>query len=382
MRIRAVLLVLCAAMWSSSASAQEKLKVSNAGLTRTISSTGGLLKTVGLEANGLQMLDGPSVEFMIDIEYNGENFTLVPSDFKIEGSDTVKRKREVELSILLNSHHEQLPISIWVNYFADAEAGFQQKSIRVRPCGKAPGAVLKCVVIDDFRLLEQFVPVSPVDLYAGKEGNAPEAEANDAQGGFRFDMPSEFAAIDPKSNKGIYFLVPSVSGREMFTVRRRLIMAERMSVPLEKGYLTAKATIGSVAGPPEAIHKQFREFLLGNYYTYLSRKQGFSAFKERFNSYFDVCQYVRAPGENEGFDAEGHIVDNKGFIMLFNPAGQPEKVLLPLSEPGLGLTGNLELSDWTEFGSPSAIGTAMPDSKIEIELLPASAKIIGINVGL
>ena len=380
MYIRVVLLGLCAAVWSSSASAEEKLIVRNAGLSRTVSTAGGLLKTTKLEANGLQMLDGPSVEFMIDIEYKGKNITLVPSDFDIISADTTKRNRELRLSIRLDSHYEGLPLLIYVNYFADARAGFQQKSIRVSPCRKAPGAVLKCVVIDDFRLKDQFVPVSPAPRSAGKGSDHPEADLADTHSNFRFDTPSDFAAIDPASNRGVYFFVASLSGREMFTTRRRLILSEQMHVPLEKGHETAKATIGSVAGPPQVIYKRFREFLLANYYTYLSRKKGFSAFKERFRSYFDVCQYIHAPGDNNSLDAEGHIIDNKGFIILFNPADQPQKLVLPLDEPGLQLKGDLSLSDWTDLDSPSDMQTANPEDAIEIELLPVSARIIGVNI--
>ena len=79
-------------------------------------------------------------------------------------------------------------------------------------------------------------------------------------------------------------------------------------------------------------------------------------------------------------DGEGHIVDNSGFVVLFNPSQESRKVLLPLDEPGLGLSGELRLSDWSELESGVDMGVAKPGDLVEVTLPPVSAKIIGINI--
>jgi hypothetical protein len=94
----------------------------------------------------------------------------------------------------------------------------------------------------------------------------------------------------------------------------------------------------------------------------------------------DTYQHVLGYPDGNNVDGEGHIVDNKGFIILFNPSDKPQKVTLPLDEPELELRGALKLSDWTDAASPSSLGNAKAGDKFEIELAPASTKIIGVNM--
>ena len=74
------------------------------------------------------------------------------------------------------------------------------------------------------------------------------------------------------------------------------------------------------------------------------------------------------------------IIGNKGFILLFNPSREQRKVALPLDELGLELRGELKLSDWTELDSPIDMGSARAGDRVEIDMDPVSAKIIGINI--
>jgi hypothetical protein len=46
----------------------------------------------------------------------------------------------------------------------------------------------------------------------------------------------------------------------------------------------------------------------------------------------------------------------------------------------LELAGRLNLSDWTEFDSGVDMGAVKLGAKIEVELVPVSARIIGVNI--
>ena len=441
MKTRFVLLALLLVGLAASGWCQdvEELTIRNAGLSRTVSGTVNLLKTSKIEAKGTQLLMSPSVAFMIELELDGEYIVLVPSDFDIKGLNQIKKNREIQTIIRLDSHREGIPLAIYVNYFADLKAQFQQKSIEIAANAKLPGAVLKRVVIEDMQLADRFAPVSPVNRFAG----SPKPDLTDIDTRFQFDGRSNFAAIDPKSKLGLYFFVGSVSGREAFTSRGRLLMWEEMDVPLDKGYQTGRATIGVVTGSPEVIYKRFRKFVWDRYCVLRERDAStrpvssaaqpdnialnvhklraadrielpgdelagrqwryllgfvlpasvmsvkphamlpearYSAFKKRFAACFAVYQHVLDFPDGKHIDGEGHIVDNRGFIVLFNPASEARKVALPLDESGLELKGKLKLSDWTQLDSSTEIGEARVGETVEIEIGPVSARVVGVNI--
>ncbi len=84
--------------------------------------------------------------------------------------------------------------------------------------------------------------------------------------------------------------------------------------------------------------------------------------------------------DGQHIDGEGHIIDNKGFIVLFNPADKVQKIALPLGESELELSGEITLSDWTELDAPMDMGRVEVGDQIDLELQPLSFRIIGVNV--
>lgn len=420
--------LLAAFLLCSPSFAQEEIVLKNAGLSRTVSGAADIIKTSRLDAAGTQMLDGPSVEFMLEIEHKESRVTLVPSDFDIKDTSVLTRNRETQTIIRLDSHYDGIPLTIYLNYFREPQKCYMQKSITVSPCKQAAGSILKLVVIDDMRLREQFSPCKPT-------GQAGER--------FAFDQSSSFAAIDRKANRGLFFFVASPRGRETFSTRRDLVLSEEMDAPLENGFETARATIGFVAGPPEVLYNRFREFIWDNccaarretngepvIYTAsqddtpaslvhkldkaafirfasaadclqarklffnggfilpypvmvadgCASKPEFDALKQRFPQFFYTYQHVLASPDGQSVDGEGHVVDNKGFVMLYNPSDKPQKTAVPLSEPGLELKGILKLANWTQPDSTSTMGTAKSTDQVEIEVPAGSMKIIGINI--
>lgn len=389
--------VAAACLLAAAAFGAETLTIKNAAISRTVSSVSGVLKTTKLEANGAQMLAGPSVEFMIDLLVKGRPVTLVPTDFTIKELDEVRGKPESRYSIELRCLREDLPLVVYLDYHVRPDAAYLQKSITVEPCKKAAGAVIRRVVIDRFQFTGRFRPLSAVD--------------SDASGtpSYSFDRASSFAAIEPDANRGVYFHVSSLFGVETFTPDHSLVLAQEAFAPVEKGFVTGRATIGAVSGPPEALHRQFREFAssagrvrdtslglpqakyvllsrLGSgplpwgerqaadasleVAAYLSR---LDAFARRFDLYFAVRRRIRNLPEGKNLEGQAHIVDGRGFVILFNASPEPEKVPLPLEQ--LELTGELSLSDWTELESGTQLG-----SVTEVEVPAAGARIIGVNV--
>jgi len=252
-----LLLVLC----GSADAAQDEFVIKNAGVARTISAFGGPLRTVKLEANGVQVIRQPGVEFIIDLDYKGEAVSLAPADFEIREVDTVKLGTELRTTLRLQCIREEIPLVMRLRYHSDPTGWYQQKSIEIEPCKKAAGAILRRIILDDQVLKPDYVPVMPAPRAADPVGTADPGSA----GRFVFDVPSSFAVIDRAAGRGLFFFVTSLVGKEGVGRSGSVRMWEEMYVPLEQGYETGRATIGAVKGPAELLFKRFREFVWDNY---------------------------------------------------------------------------------------------------------------------
>ncbi len=106
------------------------------------------------------------------------------------------------------------------------------------------------------------------------------------------------------------------------------------------------------------------------------------AFRKRFTQYFDTYQHVLGFPDGRHIDGEGHIVGDKGFIVLVNPTDDTLSVTLPLSEPELELDASSEYSitDWTNLEKGEPVGKATLAAAPEITLGPLEVKYIGINI--
>ena len=262
--------MLMMALCQGSVSARQNLdelsfEIKNAALVRTISNASGVLRTTKLEANHRSMLDTPNIEFMLDVNYKGDLVTLVASDFVIKATETEKIGPENRFSVELKCKKEGLPVVIFADYFYRADAPYQQKSIRVMPCTKAQGAILRRIVLDSFQLKKEFCSISPLDRFLSKKGDDPKADLTDTKTRFAYGQGSNYAAIEPKSGNGVFFFQGSLFGAEGVGPTGSLVMAEETYTPLSVGYRTGRATIGTATGGPELLHKRFREYLWDNY---------------------------------------------------------------------------------------------------------------------
>lgn len=105
-------------------------------------------------------------------------------------------------------------------------------------------------------------------------------------------------------------------------------------------------------------------------------------FRKRFADYFDTYQHVLGFPDGHQIDGEGHIIDNRGFIVLVNPTRETLSVRVPLSEVELELHENVahELTDWTNLERGVPIGRFDIDGGPELELGPLEVKYIGVNI--
>lgn len=412
------------------AAGSQELTIKSAVVSRTISWFAGPLRTTNIEMNGVRMLDGVGVEFLIDLDYKGEPLTLSPSDFEIRNIDTIKIGQESQVVIDLHCLKKDLPLHVYLKYHYAPGMPYMQKSLKIAPCKEAVGATLRQVTLEYCKFKREFLPVIKLESaqtqsLQAEPGKQSETSSNQSDIGKRSDtnkqpdilstrfaimseakelglgLRSEFGVFDPKSNKGAFFFVASATGAESYDPWRGLVMTDNASLPLEQGFETGRATIGAVVGSMNDLYKQFRRFLWRNYppYTvcdhpylqgvqritindeklgaYLNR---FFKFRNRFEQYFEVCQRVSTDPSVEGVVGEAHIVDNKGFIILFNTSKDSRKVRLALDGATLNLKGGLKLSDWTQLDSGTDMGTVESSERLEVELAPLSEKVIGINV--
>lgn len=375
MKVRTTLFAaaLAAAALNAQAASEFSVTLRNAGLARTISNAAGILKTTRLEANGARMLDQPSVEFLIEIEHDGHLTILAPSDFDVHDTSATRRNQEERRRLELRCTREGFPLIIYVDYYIEPRAFYQQKSIVVRPCAAPEGAALKRIVIEDMRFRDEFVPFGP-----------PES----------VETGSEIGAIDPKANRGVFFFAGSPVGRVWYSPRRILMAWEELDTPLSKGHETGRVTIGSGAGSPDALYERFREFAWNAWSAARGEGSGadaanagsgdfnkrFEAFKQRFQQYFAERKRVSTLLDGSGVDCEAYAVGSGGFLALFNPTRQARRVRLPLRGSGFELSGEVRLYDWTSLESGVPIRVAAPDDDVEIQMDPMSVRIIGVNI--
>ena len=673
----AMALIAILLTFACGATGSEEFAVKNKALSRSVTFSSGTLRTQKLAANGVNVLDGPSVEFLIDLDYKGGRIVLGPSDFAVTGFDVSTHALETRTVLNLTSKRNGVPIRVQLNYWAQQDAPYIQKSLVIKPYEGDRGAVIRRVTLEDLSLRSEFEPVTPLDRYSGNAEHYPKADLSEVKTRFRTDADANYVVMDPAAQRGLFFFVSSLFGKEVVGRRGALRMTEETYTPLKDGFKSARATIGTASGTPEVLYKRFREFLWQNYciargkptlveyetwlveeqrvserkcledmratqaegyfnafhldygwenhypltddtdkfpkglpyladqarsmglkmvywinplgskgqttdhpqwggawdglvkehpewfatydrsanptpkgkdilcftspyadfverkllrlvtecgatmfyidgndwtkfacppsgayhvdasalpFVVLSRFQSmyaklrqanpeliiclspqvggspthahklstidqiefwdgtadgclgdrqqrynqafifppctmnsgwyakdmslpfprakyviaaaisgqpqiqgtqqiakpdpersaylkrFFAFRSKFARYFEVYQHALDFPDGKNVDGEGHIIDNSGFIVLYNPSDQPRKVALPLDEPGLELKGNLTLSDWTELDSGVGMGSAKVNAKIEVELAPVSARIIGVNI--
>lgn len=337
----------------------EELPLKNAGLTWVLSSTSNTLATRRIEVGETKLLDQPSVGIMLEILFKGETIALVPSDFEVKSIDTATKNKEQQVNIELRSHYWGLPLLVYVDYWIDPRSQYQQKSINITPC-PVKDAILKRVTIESMHFASAVQPIAPAAV------------------GFSNEARSSFAAMDSKSARGLCFDLPT--GKAELNRWRSLLFYEDANVPLEKGYTTGRMTIGAVTGKPEAAFKAYRQMLMDTRYPTLAKDVKLSALRKQFAKCFAECKYLPPCSEDGLVTAQGQVSANKGFILLFNAAAEARKVSIPLSNAGLGLSGELKLSDWSALEKPTDLGTGKPEDKAEIEVPAHGYRIVGVNI--
>lgn len=379
MKFRTILtgIIMLACSCSVFGAASEEVYIKNIGFARTISFAAGILKTTKIEANGVQVLDLPSVEFMIEIENKGETATLIPSDFDIKNIQSTNGDRENALNIKLDSKRMDYPLSIEIVYKADIKSEYQQKYISISPNKKLKGMILRRISIDDLNFKPEYLPVTPADK---PELLSDKADSTVSASGYVFDKRSNFAAFDPKNSKGFYFYVDAAKPVCVYTPGHYLSMCEEMNVPLEKGYDTSSAIIGAIAGSPDTLFAKYRIHTLNTQFAALGRAKQFAAFKKNFDPYFSAYRNISSDQNIAGVSQEVHIINNKGLLILVNSSNESHKVMLPLDSMGLTSTDAIKLSDISSLESPVDLGVHQSGDKVEIELTPNIPRIIGINL--
>lgn len=356
-----ILLLLLAALAAGSAQADfEAITLRNSGLARVVSGVSNILKTIDVKVGDYGLLDQPTMEFMIELDYKGERINLVPTDFDIKAIDRSSKNKEDTTSIELRSHYDGLPLIVYVDYMRTPGVPYQQKSISIPPCKEAKGAVLRRVTVESFRFKKAMQPLSVTES------------------GFGSDPKTAFAFVEPKSGKGVCFDFPS--GKISVSTNRSLLAFQEIEVPIENGWQSDRFGLSVVSGKPEAAFKAYRQFLMDTRYPTLAKNAKLGALEKRFGACFAACQYLPPCSADGQVSAVGRIADNKGFIFMFNSGAEAAKAVLPLAAANLGLTGDLKLSDWTSLDKPTEIGTKAAIDKVELDVDAHGYRIIGVNV--
>ena len=159
---------------------------------------------------------------------------------------------------------------------------------------------------------------------------------------------------------GIYFQHPTA-----LNVKLSLLETAEVEM-LGNGALQAGGGLDLTAAPPALL-------------TFLKQMY---AFRQQNAAYFGVYQHILNFPDGQHIDGEAHLVKGRGFVMLFNPASQPQTVNLPLSEPELELSPNTpyNLSDWSNLTNGVAMGQTTTTNQISVTVPGFGYKVIGINM--
>lgn len=359
MRTLCFILILAALITGSAQADFEAITIKNAGFARIVSGVENILKTTDFTIGDVKLLDQPTMEFMIELDYKGERVILVPTDFDIKAIDRFSKSKVDTMGVELRSHYDGVPLLIYVDYIRAPGVLYQQKSITIPPCRELKGAVLRRVTVESLRLKKN------VDwLSAGSSG-------------FGNDPKTAFAFADTKSNKGLCFDFPSGTVKAM--INHSLNAYQEMEIPIEKGWRSAPFGLSAITGGPEAAFEAYCQFLTETRSPTLAKNPKLAALEKRFPECFGTYQYLPALAGGQ-VAAVGHIVDNKGFIFLFSSGEEDTKAMLPLAAAGLKLSGDLKLSDWTSLDKPTDIGTKTAADSVEVTIGEAGYSIVGVNV--
>ncbi len=100
--------------------------------------------------------------------------------------------------------------------------------------------------------------------------------------------------------------------------------------------------------------------------------------------YLTVYQHVLDPPDGVNVDAAGHLLQQRGYVFLFNPGDRPQQVDFKhiLWEPELQLSGDLvTLSDWTAMtGFKPLPAQSLNQPTGHLTLAPREIKVLGINL--
>ena len=357
--MRIAFLILCVFMITGSAVLAdfEPFPLKTAGLIRTISGVENIIKTTELQIGDLKTMDGPSLDFMIELDWKGENLILVPSDFTIQGVGSETKNQEIITSVELRCKVERFPLVVYIDYIRNPKAAYQAKSITIPPRKNVKGAVIRRVTTESVQFKSDLAPLS-----------------TDASG-FGSDYKRAFAVVQQKSGKGVCF--GATAGKAAMDRPRRFSVYEETETPAELGWKSGRVWFCAVSGTPGEAFRTYRQMLLDTRYPALAKDTKLVALKTRLPASFASCRYLPASGT---VDAEGYIADNKGFIFLFNTASASAKTVLPLSDPGMKLSGDLKLSDWTTLDKPVDMGVKKLDENVELDVDARGYRIIGVNV--
>lgn len=351
------LLFIIVALTATAAHAEfEAVTITNAGLSRIVSGVINILKTSDVKVGDVGLLDQPTMEFMIELDYKGEKVILVPSDFDIKSVERTSENKEDTMGVELRSHYEGLPLTVYIDYTRIPGAVYQQKSMAIPPCREAKGAVLRRVTVEAFRFKKNVQALSV------------------SESGFGSEPKQAFGFIEPKSGKGVCFDWPS--GVKAISTNRTLSAISEIEAPVEQGWKSGRLGLCAISGTPEAAYKTYSQFLIDTRCPTLAKNPKLGALEKRFAACFAASQYLPTDGQ---VSASGYIAQNKGFIVLLN-SGDAAKTTISLAASKLALTGDLKLTDWTSLDKPTDIGTKTAADKIELEIDAHSYRIIGVNV--
>jgi hypothetical protein len=105
-------------------------------------------------------------------------------------------------------------------------------------------------------------------------------------------------------------------------------------------------------------------------------------FRKQFGEYFKHYQHILGFPDGSNVEGEAHLIDGKGFILLYNPSDTEQTINLPLNEPELELAPNqsYSLTDWSTLEDGLPLGEAYPNDILPVSIPALGWLVIGLNI--
>ena len=361
-RITAILILALFAAAAHCAGTEDWI-VKSDKFSRSISHSVGFLKTAKITYDRYQMLGAPSPEFVVDVKNeDGDLVFLTPGDFKALDVKDEGGEGGVKRTYTLVSQKDGYPVTVSLVYTSSPTGEYITKHMNIIPTKKAAGVTVSRITLENLTMKPALSQVAASSIFDGIDLGE---DINPDKAPFVLKGFSYIGGLDVKAKKGFYFIynTRTAKSRALYNLRNEIMVWEDVNQPATVGYTSGTVIIGALeCDNAQALYERSRAVFAE---TVLPRLTGAKEFKD-----LGLTKPNFVPvADPAPVSCDAYFTDKGGYMVFFNPTGDKLTVHAITDERFIKNNKNL-----------TAEGLDIASGKIEVELEPASVKIIPLKV--